>query len=81
MKSVKSVVRHYPPEKTEHRNAAVDDSVRSLTPLTSLTGHDLTCAQCGAGSPGRSTQRSRVREWAGFWVHADCLRFWKGDHQ
>ena len=30
VKSVKSVVRHYPPEKTERRNGAVDDSARSL---------------------------------------------------
>ena len=80
VKSVKSVVRHYPPEKTERRNGAVDDSARSLTPLTSLTGHDLTCAQCHAGTPDDppTIKVRTVTLPSGCTTH--CLRFWKGDH-
>ena len=80
VKSVKSVVRHYPPEKTERRNGAVDDSARSLTPLTSLTGHDLTCAQCHAGTPDDPPTIKVMNGDGAVWVHDACLKFWKGDH-
>ena len=63
------------------------NNVTDVTLVTRLAagGRGFVCAQCGAGPatdpPGDAPTVPVTNGNADVWVHADCQRFWKGDHQ